>query len=235
MEVCPEGSPLILGPGLSHFFVQIVQKLGVIAGAAVLDAVQLCALVKFQKFVIGTNPQVVRGRRQNPADVAGDLGRAKMPQHADPFIAFLHVEIAQILIAYDGIGDAGVSQMGSAQADPFGGKFRFAVQQGLEGGGEGSDPPGGFGAHDPLGRDLHQTYFHYRFRRVFRQQFIQHCRVGIAPGGHKILIFFLAGFQRLDVFFCRHLCIHGSLRLFVESWFLFIIIYQNRRIFNRLV
>ena len=65
----------------------------------------------------------------------------------------------------------------------------------------------------PLGRDLHQTYFHYRFRRVFRQQFIQHCRVGIVPGGHKILIFFLAGFQRLDVFFCRHLHIHGSLQI----------------------
>ena len=90
--------------------------------------------------------------------------------------------------------------MGSAEVDPLDGKFGFAVQQGAEGGGEGRNAPGGFGADDPFRGDLYQPHVHHGIRIIFRQDIVQHGGVGRPPLHHKLPVFLLALFQRQVVF-----------------------------------
>ena len=84
--------------------------------------------------------------------------------------------------------------MGSAQADPLHGKLAFWIQQGLEGGGKGSDASGGLGTHDPLRGDFNKSYIHHGFGGIFRQQLIQHSRVGGLSRGGQLFVFLLSGF-----------------------------------------
>ena len=212
VEVGPEGAPLVFRPGVAHFLVQMAQKLGVVAGAAELDAVDPGVLVKVQKFVVGPNPGFVGHGGHDPADIAGNPGSVVVAQHADPLVALLNIEIAQVFIAQNGVGNARIAQMGGAQADPFHGKFAFGVQQGLKSGGKGGDAAGGLGAHDPLRGNLDEAHIHHGFGGVFRQQLVQHSGMGGLAGGCQFLVFFLTGLQGLDVFIRRHLCIHGSLQ-----------------------
>ena len=143
--------------------------------------------------------------------MAGNPGGIKVAQNADPLVALLNIEIAQIFVAYDGIGDACVSQMGGAQVDPLAAKFRFCFQQRLESGGKGGDAPGGLGSDDPLRGNFHQPHVHHGLCAVLRQQLIQHRRMGGPSCGEKLLIFFLPGAQRLGVFVYCGLHGHGSL------------------------
>ena len=187
------------------------QQLGVIAGTAELDGVEFGYFIKINEFVIGLDPGLVGLGRQDPLDVAGDPGRVKISQHADPLVALLDIEIAQIFIAEDGVGNAHVAQMGRAQVDPFGGKLGLLVQQRLERRGKGRDAACRLGTHDPLGRDLHQAHIHYDIRGILRQDLVQHRGMGTFLRHQQFPVFLLALAQRLGIFFSCCLYCHGSL------------------------
>ena len=130
-----------------------------------------------------------------------------MPQHADPLISFLDVEIAQILKTENGVGDAGVSQVGSAQVNPLGGKLRLEIQQRAEGCGKGRNPTGGFHAHNSLRRDFHQANIRHHIPGIFRQEVIQHSRMGVFSGHQQFPVFLLPQTQRLGIFI--HSCLYA--------------------------
>ena len=65
--------------------------------------------VKIQEFVIGFDPGILRLGWQHPAYIAGNPGRVKVPQNADPFVALLNIKVAQIFKAFNGLGDTGVA------------------------------------------------------------------------------------------------------------------------------
>ena len=200
MEIGVEGAPFRFLPDFVAFLPQMRQKPGIIPGMAELDAVQVGGLVKVHKFIVRLNPRLICQGRHNPLDGAGNPGGAKVPQDADPLVALLNVEIPQIFVAQNGVGDARLSQVGSTEVDPLGGKLGFAVQQRAEGGGKGRDASGGFGADDPLRGNFHQPHVHHGIRIVFRQNIVQHGRVGRAPLHHKLPVFPLALFQRQVIF-----------------------------------
>ena len=211
MEIGVEGAFFRIGPGLAAALAQMGQQLGIVPGTAELNGVKLRRLVKFQEFSVGFDSGIVRGTGENPAHVAGNPGRAEMPQHADPLVALLDIKVAQILIAEDGVGDAGVPQVGAAKGNPLGGELTFAVQQRAEGGSKSGDPPGAFHADDPLGGNLDQTDVHDALSHTLGQQLVQYLRMGAAARHQQFPVFFLAHAQGLGIFFHCGLCDHGSL------------------------
>ena len=214
VEVGVEGTPLVLGPYLVPLLAQVAQKLGVVPRTAELDGVQMGYLVKVQKFVVGPDSGILRGSGHDPAHLSGNPGSTEAAQDADPLVPLLDVEIAQVFVARNGVGDAGFPQMGGAQVDPLGGKFRLGIQQRVERGSEGGDSPGGFGTDNPFGGNLYEPYVHHRVGTVFRQQLVQNRRMGGLTGGGQFPEFLLSGPQCLVVFIGCKLDIHGSLLLF---------------------
>ena len=212
LKIGVEGALFRIRPGFAGLFPQVGQQFGIVPGAAELNGIKLGGLVEIQKFIVSPDPGLVGLGRKDTADVAGDPGRAEMPQDADPFVALLHIEITQVFKADDGVGDAGVSQMGGAQADPFGGEFGFHIQQWPKRSGKGGDPPAGLHAGDPLRGDFHQAHIYHGIGGVFRQQFIQHGRVGRAAGHQQLPVFLLPEAHGLDIFIGCCLGVHSYLQ-----------------------
>ena len=211
LKIGIEGSLFRCGPAFAGLFAQMDQQLCVIAGSAKLYAVQLGTLEEIQEFIIGLDPGIIGLLRQDSFDVTGDPGRIKIAQYADPLVALLYIKIAQVFKALNGVRNAGISQMGGTQIDPFDAKFRFLIQQRPEAGGKGSDPSGGFHTDDPLRRDLHQTNLHHRVGSVIRKDFIQYQRIGSLIRGKQLFIFLLTLTQGLRKFLGRHLSCHNNL------------------------
>ena len=129
-EIGIEGPAFLFRPPLPGLLAQAAQQLCVMTGPAELHRVQPAGLEEIQKFIVCQDSGVVALVGQNPCDHGRDPGGAEIAQHADPLVALLNIEIAQILVAGDGIPDAHISQMGGAQRHPLPGKLRFGVQQG---------------------------------------------------------------------------------------------------------
>ena len=220
VEAGVEGAPLLLRPGLAHFLTQMAQELGIVSGSPELHGVQPGTLEKFQKFIVGLDPGLLALGRQNPLHIAGNPGCAEVPQHTDPLVALLHIEIAQIFKALDGIGDARLAEMGGAQVHPFSSKLRPRLQQGAEGGGEGGDPPGGFHADNPLRRQLHQPHILYGVGGGVRQNFVQNQRMRVLPLHHQLPVFLLTLSQSLCIFFNCGLMRHGKASLEIQRFIL---------------
>ena len=208
-----EGAALLLRPGLSHTLPQGRQELGVIAGAAELNVIQLRSLVEVQKFIIGPDPGLISQGRHDPPHIARNPGRTKMAQHTDPLVALLNVEIAQIFEAGNGIPDALVSQMVPAQRNPFLGKLALNPQQGQEAWRKGADAAGGNGTHDPLCGNLHHADLLNRVGRVLRQELIEHLGLGGLSGQQVFSVFLLTMAHGQTVFFFCDLKFHGSLHV----------------------
>ena len=166
------------------------------------------------------DPGLLALGRQNPLHIAGNPGGAEVPQDADTLIALLHIKIAQIFKALDGISDARLAEMGGAQVHPLGAKLRPRLQQGAEGGGEGGDPPGGFHADNPLRRQLHKPHILHGVGGVVRQNFVQNQRMGILPLHHQLPVFLLTLSQRLCIFFNCVLMRHGKASLEKQQFIL---------------
>ena len=132
-----------------------------------------------------------------------------MAHDADALVALLDIEVAQVFVAFNGIGNAGGTQMGFAQQDPLGAKFGFCLQQRTEGSSKGGDPSGSFGAHDPLGGNIYQTDIQHGFRRHFRQNFIQNGRMRFPTSHQQISIFFLTQTKGFGIFFQCDFCTHN--------------------------
>ena len=148
-----------------------------------LNGIKTAAFEKVQEFIVGNDSGVIGPGGHDPPDGGRDPRGAEVAQHADPLVALLDVEIAQVLIALDGIPDAYVPQVRGAQVHPLAGELGLGIQQGEKAGREGGDPPGGFGAQDPLGRDLQHPQVLDGVCAAVRQNFIQHRGIGGLPLG----------------------------------------------------
>ena len=183
----------------------MLQKTGIVAGAAELNGIQPGNFEEFQEFIIRLDPGFITDRRDHPLDDAGNPGRIKMTQHTDPLVSLLDVEFAQILKTEDGVLDAGISQVGPAQVHPLVGEFRLGRQQRPERGRKGSDPAGGLGAHDPLCRDLHQTQILHHAGVIFREDLIENQGVGPFSGSAAFPGFLQTPAQGKCIFINGHL------------------------------
>ena len=195
-----KGTPLLLGPFHIRLLAQQGQELSVILGPPEIDGVEARCLEEVQKFIIGLDPGLLGLHRQYPLDYCGNPGRAEIAQHTHPLVALLDIEITQVFIAGNGVADALGSQVGFAKSNPFGCKFRFCIQQRIEAGSKGRDASGGFGAHDSLRRNVHDSHIHNGLCIDFRQQLIQYFRVLFLSGGQELFGFSLPQLQRLEIF-----------------------------------
>ena len=147
---------VVLGPAFPRGLAHQGLELGIASGAAEVHIVDLGQLIKIQKLVVDPVFQAVVPGRDQPGDSAGDLYRAVILEHRDPLVAFLHIEPVHELVGQNGVLDA-LFQVGLAEVGPLGGKLGICLQQRHEVGRKGRVSSAGLGAHDALGRDLHQT------------------------------------------------------------------------------
>ena len=200
VEIGVEGAALRILPDLAGFLAQGGKQCLVIAGAAELDGIEFGVFVELHKFVVCPDPGIVRERRDDADDIAGDTGGAEVIQHGDTLVALHHVELTQVLKTLDGVLDTGVTQMGSAEVDPLDAKLGIRTQQGFERGGKGRDTASGFGADDGMGGDLHHADVLMGVGRAFHQNIIQDDGVGMASGSGQLPVFLVAPAERLGVF-----------------------------------
>ncbi len=205
--------PLLRRPHVVRLEPQGRLELGEPARTAEVDPVELRQLVGGHEVVVGLYRRLVGPDGNHPDDVGGDGGRAVAFQHADPLVALLDVEPAQVLVAPNGVPDALVPQVGGAQLHPLGGELRVRVQQGHEVGGEGAAPPGGLGAGDLLGGDLQHPHVRPSGHHVLVQDLVQDRGVGVLAPDHPLLVVFLAKPQGFDVLFHGFLSAHRCLLL----------------------
>ena len=205
-KIGTKGPAFLLRPLLPGLLAQAAQQLGVMAGPAELHRIEPAGLEEIQKFIIRLDSGVVGLVRQNSFDYGRNPGRAEVTQHADPLVALLDVEIAQILVAGDGIPDAHVSQMGGAQIHPFPGKLRFGVQQRQKARRKGSDPAGRLGTDNTLRRNLQQSQLLHHLGPVFRENLIQNRGVCCFSLGGQLTDLPLAQFKGPVILFRYHLC-----------------------------
>ena len=132
-----------------------------------------------------------------------------MPHHTDPLVALLNIEIAQILIAFNGAVDTLVAQMGGAEVDPLLAKLRIGREQGQKTGSKGIGPAGGFCADDLADRDLHQGKLLGVLCGKFPDQLIQHGGMGVSALGGQLLQLPLAQLQGALIFGYSFLAAHG--------------------------
>ena len=200
VEIGVEGAALRILPDFAGFLAQEGQEGLVIAGAAELDGIEFGVFVELHKFVVSTDPGIVRERRDDADDIAGNTGGAEVIQHGDTLIALHHVELAQILKTLNGVLDTGVTQMGGAEVDPLDAELGIGTQQGLERGGKGRDTASGFGADDGVGGNFHHANVLMGVGRAFHQNIVQDDGVGMASGGGQFPVFLVAPAKRLGVF-----------------------------------
>ena len=129
MEVCPETAALLLCPYPISRIINGAQQLGIASGHGKTHIVQTGQLIKFQKFRVSLRSGSIRLGGHNAFHIGSDAGRTKIPQHADPLITLLHIEIAHIFIALNGILNSLCPQMGNTQIDPLGSKLRIRPHQ----------------------------------------------------------------------------------------------------------
>ena len=166
-------APVVLGPALLRRFAYQGLELCIAARTAELQSIDLRQLIKIQKLIIDPVLQLIGAGRHQTGDRAGDLDCAIIFQHRDPLIALLHIKAVEIFKRNDGGVDA-LFQVGIAQMAPFGCKLRVLIQQGHKVGGKGRMPAAGLGAHDALGRDIHQAQRLLGYDIHPHQLFVQH-------------------------------------------------------------
>ena len=189
-DVGVKGAAIPLGPGATGFLAQGGQQFGVLTGLGELHIVNFGIPVEVQKLHISNHPGIVGLFRHDPQHVAGDPGAAEAAQYADPLVAFLYIEIAQVFKAQNGIPDALRTQVGIAKDHPLVGKFGAGIQQGQECGGESGNTPGGLGANDSLDGDLHEADVCVDVGRTLGPDFVQNSRVRGLACGNQFFIFF---------------------------------------------
>ena len=148
--------PVIVRPALARRLAHQRLQLGIAARFAEVHIVDFGQPVEVQELIIDAVFQAVVSLRDQPGDRARDLDRAVILEHRDPLVALLHIEPVHELKGNDGRVDA-LFQVGLAEVGPLGGKLGVRLQQRHEVGRKGCVSSAGLGAHDALGRDLHQT------------------------------------------------------------------------------
>ena len=124
-----------------------------------------------------------------------DSRRVKAVQNADPLVALLDVEAAQVFIAPDGIPDALIAQMCFTEVDPLGGKFRIFVQKRKKVGGKGILPAFAFGSHDLLSGNFNDAKVYPSGDHGVVQNFIQDLKIRVLSVQNSLLVARFAGLQ----------------------------------------
>ena len=201
MVIGIEGPAFVFRPRIAHALADVAQQPGVVSGTAELHDIKFGFLVEFHEFIIGFDPGILARFGHNALYRAGDPGGTEVPQHTDALVALLDIKVAQIFITQNGIRNAGITQMGLAELDPLDAEFGFDIQKRPETGGKRSDPSGGFCADDPLRRNVHKTQVQHGFGGIFRQDLIQHGRMGALSGHDQIPVLLLSQTQGMGIFF----------------------------------
>ena len=115
-------------------------------------------------------------------------------------MALLHIKLAQVLHAGDGIGDA-LLQVGGAQADPLFGKLGAIIQQRGKIARKGSLAAVGPGAHDAIHGNIHQAHVDGARGGLALQDLVQNRGIGILALGHGAGIKLFARPQRRIILF----------------------------------
>ena len=226
MIVGVESPAVILGPYFVGFLAQAQQQLGVVTGAAELHCIEPGNFVEIHEFVVGLDPGILGQRRHDPGYIAGNPGGTEVAQHADPLVALLNIEIAQVFKADNGFGDAGLAQVSSAEVDPFQAEFGIHFQQRLEFCVEGGNAAGGLGADDPFGGNLHHTQLLGHGGNILGQNVIQNGGVRGQVCHQAFPIHFLALFQSKQIFFSCGLN-HSGLQITVIFCYYIIANFSN--------
>ena len=203
-------------PFFSRLLAQLGQQPLIVTRNAVLNVIRSRIPVKIQKFIVCLDPGLLCHGRQDPGDHGRDPGCAKPAQHADPFVALLHIKIPQVFHAGDGIPNPLIGKMGRAQGNPFGGKFRIPVQQGQKRRGKRGGASRCAGAYDPLRRDLHIAHMLRLMHFRLIQHLFQHQWPYPLAGRLAFFLFFLPRLQGFLIFFKRSLQLHNSHSLLIK-------------------
>ena len=212
MEITGQkAAPLLVGPDVLRLKAQSRLQPGKAAGPGEVQLIQPDEPVKVHEFIVELHGGILGIGGDDPCDHTGDSGRAVAFQHADPFVALLHIEAAHIFTALDGVTDALVAQMRVAKGDPFGGKFRVGTQQRHEISGQGGAPAHAFYADDLLRGDIHQPHLHPARDHGFVQNLVQRLEIGVSAADHRGFIVLLPQLQSVIILFKSFLSAHNGL------------------------
>ena len=150
-----EIQPVVVCPALARSLADQRLQFGIAAQPGEMDIVDLGELVKIQELIVDLIFQRLVPLRHQPGHGAGDLDRLIVLEHRDPLVALFHIEFVQVFVGRNGIPDA-FFQMGVAEVGPLAGKLAVGFQDRHEIGGKGRVAARRFGAHNALGRDVHQ-------------------------------------------------------------------------------
>ena len=128
MVACPETATLLLCPHPVSRKTGFIQKFRVLPRLGIAHIIHACELKEFQEFLVCLHLGRIVVHWHDPLYIGRDSGRAKMAQHADPFISLLDIKITQVFKAFNGVVDSLFPQMVGAQADPLACKFRLRIQ-----------------------------------------------------------------------------------------------------------
>ena len=102
----PDVGPVIVIPDLLGLFAHGGLQFAVSALLQDLQLIHAAQRVKIHEVIVSTDYRVVHKFGHNPGDVGGDGRRVKVLHDADPLVALLDIEAAQIFVAADGVADA---------------------------------------------------------------------------------------------------------------------------------
>ena len=69
------------------------------------QVINVCCIIKIQKFVVNTALFRIFPGRDDPCDVAGNTDRFKIFQNADTFVTFLHIVLVHVFVSNNGLTD----------------------------------------------------------------------------------------------------------------------------------
>ena len=214
VEAGAEAAAVLLRPILVRRKAHAGGQLGKVTGLGEHDIVELGMTVEVQKLVVSHDLRVVAELGQNAVEHGVDAGSAIVFQYAQPLVALLDIEVAQIFIADQGITDALVAEMVAAQADPFGGKLRALRQQRQKAGREGGGPAGNLHADKAFHRDLRLADLTDGLDVDALQQLVQNGRMGRFSPGEGFLLLFQTLLQGSLVLGVGRVHMHGNRRSF---------------------
>ena len=192
--------PVVVRPGFARRLADQSLQFCIAAQFGEAHVVHLGQLVKIEKFVVDLIFQRIVPGRDEPGHGAGDGDSLIIFEDGHPLVALLHIEPVQVFVGDDGGMDA-LFQMGIAEVRPLGGELGVIIQQGHEVGGKRRVAAAGLGAHDALGRDVHQPQRLLRHDVHTVQDLIQDFQIRRLPPRDAGTVCTLARTQRISVIF----------------------------------
>ena len=171
-----EVQPVVVAPRFLRRFADQRLQFGVAAQLREADVVHLGQFIEIEELVVNFIFQRVVPRRDQPGHGAGDGDGLVIFEDGHPLVALLHIEPVQVFVGDDGGVDA-LFQVGVAQVRPLDRELGAFVQQGHEVCRKGRVAAVGLGAHDALGRDVHQPQRLLRHDIHPGKDLIQHLQI----------------------------------------------------------